>query len=162
MKRLICISLLLAILTGCGASVPSSKNTIHFYYPRQAFHYASSDGSMGMESRELTDWSDDLNYMIHLYLLGPQEDTLTSIFPKNTRLLSSEMVEDSLIISRSPVDNALSDIQYTFAAACLARTCLGIVPAQSVTIRSGDREITLTTDNMLLMDDSATLETEEK
>lgn len=128
---------------------------------RQSFHYTSPDGSMGRELRELTDRVDDLNYLIHLYLLGPQNENLIAIFPRTTQLLSAELAENTLTIHLSSGSSTLSDIQFTLAAAGLARSCLEFSAAQTVVIHCGDREITLDSTNMLFTDESAALETEE-
>ena len=161
MKRFLCTLLLLVFFAGCGVSDTPGKNTVSFYYPRQSFHYTSPDGSMGRELRELTDRADDLNYLIHLYLLGPQNENLIAIFPRTTQLFSAELAENTLTIHLSSGSSTLSDIQFTLAAAGLARSCLEFSAAQTVVIHCGDREITLDSTNMLFTDESAAPETEE-
>ena len=46
---------------------------------------------------------------------------------------------------------------FLLAGACLAKTCIGYGGYSSVTIQSGDRELTLKNDDLLFRDNSATL-----
>lgn len=165
MKRLLSILLILSLLLpvwGCSAS---EKNTAAFYYRRVEFQYGSAaeDGVITSEDRAVSGHTEDISYVIALYLMGPQDDDLASPFPPETKLIDARFQGGELHIRLSDVTNVLSDSQYALGCGCLAMTCMEITDIGYVTISSGARSIRMGRDSLTLLDDEtvnpATIET---
>ena len=150
MKRVIAIALALLLLTGCSPT-PTGENTVTFYYPRKNLVYSFSDLPIGAEARDCAD--EALEYVLRLYLLGPTDENLESLSPSGIRLLT---------VTLSPAGNQMQEIDFSLAGACLAKTCIGYGGYSSVTIQSGDRELTLKNDDLLFRDNSATLDSSKE
>ena len=159
MKRFLALLLVLLLLAGCAPAQPGD-NTVTFYYPRKNYVYSLMEAAIGSESRDSADM--DLEYLLRLYLLGPTEENLESIYPSGTQLQSLNQVGTALTIFLSPGSNRMEDISFTLAGACLARTCFGLGDFTMVTIRSGDRDISFRPDDLIFQDTSATLEDTQK
>lgn len=158
MKRLICGALLCLLLAGCGGYTEGLRNPVTFYYVR-ADYAEDMSSPIGSEQREASGHRGDLKYLLSLYLMGPYQDTLTAAFPPGTKLLSLDTVDSALELTLSDTEDALSEVDYSLACLCLSRTLLKLTNAQSVTVSSGDRSITMTQDNVSIHD--ALEETEE-
>lgn len=159
MKKVIALLLALVLLTGCTPS-PSKENAVIFYYPRKNQVYSFSDLPIGAEQRDLAD--EDLEYLLRLYLLGPSDENLESLYPNGTKLQSLTVEKGALTVFLSPGGNRMQDIDFSMAGACLAKTCFAYGDYSTVTIRCGDRDLTLQNDDLLFRDDSATLESTQK
>lgn len=159
MKRTFALLLALLLLTGC-APTPTNDNAVTFYYPRKNYVYSFMEAAIGSESRESADM--DLEYLLRLYLLGPTEENLESIYPTGTQLQSLTQVGTALTVFLSPGSNRMADISFTLAGACLAKTCFGLGDFTMVTIRSGDRDVSFRPDDLIFQDTSATLEDTQK
>lgn len=159
MKRVIAIVLALLLLTGCAPS-PAGENTVTFYYPRKNLVYSFSDLPIGAEARDCAD--EALEYMLRLYLLGPTDENLESLYPSGIRLLTVAEENGALTVTLSPAGNQMQEIDFSLAGACLAKTCIGYGGYSSVTIQSGDRELTLKNNDLLFRDNSATLDSSEE
>ena len=109
------------------------------------------------EQREITGHGGDLHYLISLYLVGPLDDSLVSPFPKGTRLLETQQNGMELLLTLSDSAASLSDSAFSLACTCLALTCMSFTNAETVTVSSEERVMTITTDNLLLSDDSTGL-----
>ena len=55
----------------------------------------------------------------------------------------------------------MTDAQFTLACSCLTLTCLELVDAESVTVVSGDRSITMNADSLTQKDHITGTQTEE-
>lgn len=155
MKRL--ISLLICtvlVLSGCKGS-----DMAHFYYPRAEIQYDCPDGVIASEERDTAGHGSHLSFLISLYLIGPLDSELASPFPTNTKLLSIEIKDSVLYIRLTDTSPALSDSQFTLACTCLTLTCLEITTVESVSITSGERDITLSRDQITLFDTGEPAET---
>lgn len=159
MKRLAAAILALLLLTGCAPG-RASENAVTFYYPRKNPVYSFSDLPIGSEQRDIA--GESLEYVLRLYLLGPTDENLEMLFPSGTRLQSLTEEAGALTVFLSPGGNRMQDIDFTLAGACLAKTCFAYGSFSTVTIRSGDRDLTLQNNDLLFRDDSATLEGTEK
>lgn len=160
MKRSLCVLLCVLFLIGlCGCSTPlsSSGEPLSFYYRRADFQYHGTDNVIVPEQREISGHGGDLHYMISLYLVGPLDDSLVSPFPKGTRLLETQQNGMELLLTLSDSAASLSDSAFSLACTCLALTCMSFTNAETVTVSSGERVMTITTDNLLLSDDSTGL-----
>ena len=155
MKRLISLMLLCLLLFGC---TPRQQDTgIRFCYPRKGYIYSVTGGSVAWETRDVT--QEDLSYLLRLYLLGPQDEDLEALYPADIRLESASVAGGTVTVTLSPVGNRLTDISFTLAGACLARTCFELSSASTVIIQSGDRRLALDRDSLIFQDTSASLET---
>lgn len=155
MKRLISLLLICLLLWGCA---PRREDTgIRFCYPRKDYVYSVTGGSVAWESREVT--QEDLSYLLRLYLLGPQDEDLEAVYPADIRLESASVAGGTITVTLSPVGNRLTDIAFTLAGSCLAKTCFDLSSASTVIIQSGDRRLTLDRDKLTFQDTAASLET---
>lgn len=160
MKRSLCVLLCVLFLIGlCGCSTPlsGSGEPVSFYYRRADFQYHGTDNVIVPEQREISGHGGDLHYLISLYLVGPLDDSLVSPFPKGTRLLETQQTGMELLLTLSDSAASLSDSAFSLACTCLALTCMSFTNAETVTVSSGERVMTITTDNLLLSDDSTGL-----
>ena len=160
MKRSLCVLLCVLFLIGlCGCSTPlsGSGEPVSFYYRRADFQYHGTDNVIVPEQREISGHGGDLHYMISLYLVGPLDDSRVSPFPKGTRLLETQQNGMELLLTLSDSAASLSDSAFSLACTCLALTCMSFTNVETVTVSSGERVMTITTDNLLLSDDSTGL-----
>lgn len=151
MKRIVSLVLcILLILTmhGCGNVIERTN----FYYRRIDFLYEEEAPVIAAETRDISGHAGELTYLISLYLAGPSSKKLDSPFPDNTQLLSADMIEGSIQIELSDLENSLSDAQFSLACACLTLTGLEFTEAESVTIISGERTLTMSGSDLLLYD----------
>lgn len=165
MRRIFCLllaALLLLSLCACGVD---SENQAEFFYRRVKFAYGTgeSDGVIVSESRDITSHTDDLPYLISLYLVGPQDEALASPFPAEVRLISAEKTRSKVQIELSEIDSGFSDSAFSLACACMTLTCIELTGVTQVTIVSGERSVTLRQEDLTLYDSDtvnpATIET---
>ena len=154
MKRLVSLLLLPLLLWGCAAQSP--RDGVYFVYPKRDYVYSIAQGSVAREYRDVT--NQNLSYLVRLYLLGPQEESLMALYPPDVRLESLDLSDGTLSITLSKPGSSLNDITFSLAGACLAQTCFSLCDADTVVISSGDRHITLNRDALVFRDNSADLE----
>lgn len=159
MKRLISLLLAGLLLCGCTKSLPK-EHTVTFYYPKKDYVTLNGQSVLGSEERDAADA--ELDYLLRLYLLGPLDEGLESLYPGSTQLLSLSRSGSSLTVTLSATANRMTDAAFTLAGACLASTCFPQTEATTITIRSGDREISFRPDSLVLQDDVAALEDAQK
>ena len=154
MKRFFSICILLGMLFSLAGCHSGEKNTVNFYYCREPEHYQyfQEDGVIHGESRDLASHRNDLHYAVGLYLAGPMEEGLNSPFPRTTRLLSIQNDNGRVRVELSDLSHVLTDAEFTLACACLSMTCMDLTSCTEVTIVSGERSITMNTDNIVLFD----------
>ena len=165
MKRPICLILtILLVLPLCACHYSDSGDIlepVEFFYPRNStfFVYGTADGVVASETREASGHVDDLNYLIAMYLRGPQDKSLRSPFPSGCRLEEVRTGGNSLCIVLSSEFTTLENTDLTLACASLAKTFLPISNSQRIRIESAADEksltITLHKDSLLLADYSA-------
>lgn len=149
------LTLFLTVSAGCSFASSHMIEPVNFYYRRTQFLYGSSDSVIGSESREASGHTEDLNYLLSLYLAGPVEEGLISPFSRGTLLLSVVQWNDSVTIEVSDTGRFLSDANFSLACACISKTCMELTGAESVTVISGSRSLTTTPNNILLADECA-------
>ena len=159
MKKLLALCLTALLLCSCTHGTTADRATT-FYYPKKNYVYSISESVVGSEARECADESTE--YLLRLYLLGPTEENLESIYPIGTQLQSLTQAGTALTVFLSPGSNRMADISFTLAGACLAKTCFGLDDFSMVTIRSGDRDVSFRPDDLIFQDTSATLEDTQK
>ena len=154
MKRFVCMICVLLLCTLCCSCSSSDGNDVTFYYSRtpEQYQYFESDSVFQKEYRNLSNHRNDLKYVISLYLTGPTEEGLAIPFSKSTKLLSVQHNEDSVLIELSDHTRALTDSEFTLACAGLTLTCMDFISCREVTVISGERSITMDSENILLFD----------
>ena len=148
---LLAFSMLLCL---CACSLGSSSDADHvtFYYCREDFAYNTQPGVIGSEERYVSSHGDNLMYLLPLYLTGPMDEELTSLFPKQVQLMSVEVQADRLVIALSDAAEEMEESRFTLACACLTMTCLELTDCVTVEITSGERSVTMNRENLLLQD----------
>lgn len=161
MKRLICGVLACLFLIGCSGYTEGLRNPVTFYYVR-ADYWEDMSSPIGSEQREASGHQRDISYLLSLYLMGPYQEGLVYAFPMGTKAVSLDREGPALDLVLSDTEESLSEAEYALACLCLSRTLLGLTDAQSVTISSGSRSITMTKDNVSTYDaPENTVQTEE-
>lgn len=159
MKRRISLLLFLCLLlNGCSVSGERIKDPVTFYYVQSEFAYFSEDGVIASEEREASGHTDELSYLLALYLMGPSDEKLTSPLPRNCTLHHAEISSNKIVVQLSNLDDTLSDYEYSLACACLALTCFDITQAQMITIHSGERTVEMNRKNLSIYDSHVTVE----
>lgn len=151
MKKFISILLLLSLLlTGCGNRI---KEPVTFYYIRASYQ-EDMQNIIATEERESTGHRQDLSYLMALYFMGPANDDLISPIPRGVNLLHVSMEGGVITLELTNTENTMTESQFSLACACLSLTCLDMTLADSVTIVSGNRSVTMTAENLVLLDSS--------
>ena len=152
MKRMICLLLALALLTGCVPQGLGRRGiNVQFYYISKDPDYFSSTGILKPEERILNEDQDNVAGLMERYLSGPIGQEFSSPFPQGLRMISAEEVEQefspkeiTLVLDDSLTD--LSGIRLQLACACIARTLYDYGGYETVNIRAetlpleGDQE----------------------
>lgn len=153
MKRFFCLVILfLFILSGCSRSGERIKEPVSFYYLQAQYQYGTEGSVVAVEEREASGHRQDLLYLMKLYMMGPTGENLVSPLPRGTQVFSVEKNEDLLSITISDTADALSDMEFTLASACLSLTCFDLTDAAKVSVLSGERSVTFTQDTLILYD----------
>ena len=162
MKRMLTVFAVICLipaLFGCGLIGNDAEDKALFYYSRLEYAYGSAESIIVAEQRDITGHAHDLKYLLSLYLMGPLDEELTSLFPGTTRIASTVLDENILTIELIAADKDMTESQFSLACACMSMTCLELTNAETVTIVSGERSITLSADDLLLFDDPIPTET---
>lgn len=159
--RTFLILLLVLTLTACAFPVNSLSEPVDFYYPRKEkeYIYGSDSSVLATETREAAGHSNDLVYLLALYLQGPTDEMLRTPFPAGTFLISARKEDAAIQVELSSAFVSLAGADQTLACAALAQTCFGCTDAQTVTICATDDKTTvsITMDrNGLILSDSST------
>ena len=165
MKRLLCLFLALLLAAGMTAchylKGGDVLEPVDFFYPRQTsnFVYGSASGVIAAEVREASGHIGDLNYLIAMYLRGPQDESLYSPVPAGCTLEKVYTEDDTVHVCLSEEFTALEHTSLTIACAALARTCLSISDFAQITIHAASEDknvqITLDAESVLFSDHSA-------
>ena len=165
MKRFFSLFLLVTLLlsfTGCGFWGTGVKDPVTFYYPRAEYAYGVDGSIIGSETWEASGHTGDLPYLLALYLVGPSDENLMTLFPKSIKLISAEKADGSIYVELSDIADALTDAEFSLACVCLTLTCLEITDAEAVTITSGEHTLTMSPDNLRLYDEYIPITTTEE
>ena len=156
MKRLLCLFLLACLLmSGCSLSSFDSANAVSFYYVRNEYRQDMTT-LIKPERRNAAGHENDLSYLLALYLIGPSNNDLVSPLPSDTELLSVLQEDSTIAIQLSDTEKTMTDSHFALSCACLSMTCLDLTDAESITITSGTRTITMTRSNLSLTDNTNT------
>ena len=137
MKNILCLILTaILLLCLCGCEKGPDENEAIFYYPRIEFEFGSDQGVMVPEYHDVSGHTEDLRYLISLYLRGPTNPELTLPFPGGTILVELEETETKLSVVLSSGVIALDPLDLITTCGCLAQTCFAISDAEVVHISS--------------------------
>ena len=164
MKRMLCLILVLVflLLSGCHYSESGDiLEPVEFYYPRETEHfvYGAQDGVLASEVREAAGHVDDLDYLIAMYLRGPQSEQLRFAFPAGCRLKEVRSGGNTLYVVLNGKFAEVENMELILACAALAKTCMSFSGMERIRIDAASAEktftITLSEDSLLLADYSA-------
>ena len=161
MKKLICILLSLAMLTGLlGCQGPELLSPGSFYYYRTDTAFSGTDGVLAPEVRELHGIEKDLDAILALYCQGPVTRGLENPIPKGCAVPTYTLSEDTLILHFSRQLADLSGMELTITAGCLARTLLPLVGVRTLVLTAdgalldGETSMTVRLEDLGLRDDT--------
>lgn len=166
MKTILSLLLILCLtlpLFGCASNTVRIESPANFYYRRNEISYWQEDGVIQSETREIAGMETEFDKILALYLSGPQSDTLRSVFPKYTKLLSFEIVDNTAYLSISNDLQTLTGMDLTIACTCLAITTMDLTNAEIVQIQTelpfpdGSNVRIIDKSCLILLDDSAQL-----
>lgn len=167
MKRFRCISVLFlafSLLTSCAKTEESTQGYA-FYFCQKTYEYGSDSSIIAAEyfSAETAMTPEQL---IEQYLLGPQDESLSSPFPSGTTLHYLKIGAETTEITLSPQFASLEKIELTIACACLTLTISSVCNCTSVEISALDSLInnqkTITMDvNALALYDIVTAKSDQ-
>ena len=140
MKKLICFFLVSVLVLSLWGCTQPEENTCAFYYLRSSdtISYGQEDALIAPVFRELSGHSQELDYLLQLYLEGPADENFRSPIPKGTYLLKYLWEEDTLVLVFSREFSELDHMSLTLAGACLTATCHDLTGAEKIQVRSGD------------------------
>ncbi len=149
--RLWLLTLMLAVLVGCGQEEPPSPYQI--YFPARAgtlygSAFAGEDYPVTQgETPTVTDLLEDL-------LDGPADATLVSPFPPGTKLLWVELEEDGILqVNLTEEYSGLTGIALTLADYCIVYTACQIDGIEGVEILSANQQNPFRNHNILRLED---------
>lgn len=158
MKRILALLTILTLcLTGCAAVSGSGKN-VTFYYLRREYTYGSADSVIVPELRNVSAAVEDIPYLLHLYLSGPQSDGLYLPLPAGTRLMGMEEDGSTCKLTFSEEFSYLEGLPLTLSCACISATVFSLTEAETLEIQSPAPEggspvkVTLTRSSILTYD----------
>lgn len=161
MKRLFSLILALSLaicLPGCRKSEFRSPGTFYFY--RSDTEFSGTDGVLAPETRELAGIENDLDAILALYCQGPRSAHLESPILKDAPVPSHTLADGTLTLRFSRAFADLEGMELTVAAACLARTFLGLTGAERLVLTAdggllnGETTMTVTLSDLALRDDT--------
>jgi len=160
--RLIALLLLFSSLCACHYSDGGEiLEPVEFFYPRKSdnYVYGSSNGVITSERREASGHVNDLDYLLAMYLRGPQDTNLRNPFPAECKLEEVYAEGSTLYVRFSSVFAELENTELTLACTSLAKTCFSIIGYETICIDAeSDGKLVhmeLSPDSMLFFDRSA-------
>ncbi len=164
MKRFLCLllsTLLLGSILGCHYNENGDiLEPVEFCYLRNndQFLYGTQSGVFGTEIREAAGHRDDVNYLLSMYMRGPQSSHLRSPFPTGCRLRDIRYNGSTICLVLTGELLTLTNTDLTLACAALSLTCLGLSDVTAVRIESvldgKTFSITLDADSLLLAEEN--------
>ena len=159
MKKMLCLLLALALLSGCAAQSAGRDTGVNFYYESRDSDYFSPLGALGCEKRTLGASQNDLEGLMRLYLGGPVTPELS--FPRDLRLTDVKYGQQEITLV---FDDSLAEqtgIRLQIVCAAIARTVWEFSGYETVIIRAenaalGDRESVTVRPARLVLEDGST------
>ena len=167
MKRLTAIMLLLLLffgMFGC-AKEPEFTAPVSFYYLRAPqsngeVTHGTTDSVILADIRESAGRETDYDYLLKLYLTGPQDWKYQSPFPRSTFLTEFNLENGVATLVLTDTFAKLSGIDLSLACGCLTMTVLDMTGAEQVVIRvetellNGKDHLVFDRNSFLLFDDT--------
>ena len=139
MIRLTAVIMLLVCLCACRYNDSGDiLEPVEFFYPRKTatYVYGAADGVITSESREASGHVNDLNYLLAMYLRGPQDTGLRNPFPTGCKLEEVYAEGSTLYIRFSKEFATLENAELTLACASLSKTCFSIIGYEAISIHA--------------------------
>ncbi len=140
MKRVMPIVLILLTLCGCSHH-REEGTTIPFCYPRRDITYGTEDGVIAWEERSFSSSSRDLNTLLRLYFMGPENPELAAPLPAGTNLTDIRWEDDTLSLCFDDGFLKLTGVKLTIAGTCIGKTCLVLTEAEHIQLCCNDGTI---------------------
>lgn len=167
MKKLLCLFLIFACFLGAaGCQKPQQAppdQPVHFFYLRSGqYPFGNTNSVITHEVRSGAGLVHDSQLLLSAYLQGPKSEGLKNPFPQGVRLLELTLNKTTVYITLSDEFASLAGLELTLACACLTKTATQLLSAERVIMKAetlplaGKAQITMTPENLLLLDDSAT------
>lgn len=138
MKRYVTLFLCMVLcLSAAACAQDNSRTYADFYYYRMDPAYGVDDGVLVSEVRELAASREDLATALEQYLKGPEAAGFESPIPTGTRLNAWSRSGQTLTLDFDESLAALSGIELTIAAGCLAKTFLPMAGADTLVLTAG-------------------------
>lgn len=164
MKRmcilLLIVVLLVSVLWGCKKEETEILSPVNFYYPKAVYSYGNADSVLGSEQRETAGFEGNFQYIMNLYLQGPNTSSLVSPFPANSTVVSIYYNNGCAYLVLNDAFAELSGLDLTLACTSLAKTIAEMTNMKSVDISveahdlDGSNHILLNMEDILLLDGS--------
>ena len=149
MKRLFCILLILSLfLCGC-----SKDDEVVFYYLPSDYLSEAHSSLLVPESRTVTGYTENLPFLISLYLSGPTDPELASPFPVGTKLYYTTTELPNITVYLQELPENMTDAEYSLACACLSMTVMKLAGAETVTVVCGNQSVTIDPSMLILYDE---------
>ena len=167
MKQGIAIMLLLLLpfgLWGC-AKEPELTAPVSFYYlraplPNGEVIHGTTDSVILADIRESAGRETDYDYLLKLYLTGPQINKYQNPFPRSTFLTGFSLENGTATLVLTDNFAKLAGIDLSLACGCLTMTVLEMTGAEQVIIRvenellGGKDQLVFDRNSFLLFDDT--------
>lgn len=152
-KPLALILIWLLLLSGCGRRGKPLFEPVYFYYPRTEFDFGTEDSVITWEAMDGTGHMEDWDYLMAEYFAGPIDEEVYNPFPEGTHLLSASVWGNTFFLELSTEALSLPEHQFTLGCSCLSMTCFELTQVQTVTVTCENRQLTISREGMLLLDD---------
>ena len=165
MKKLtaaILLAVISTVFSGCMFASEDQEDKTILYYIRSEYQYYNMENVIVGEDRTLVSRSDELDQLLDLYLAGPVDDGLIAPFTRGTEVLEIREYSGLIEITLSDTGTAMSDADFSLACVCLGKTIMEDPNIIQITVFCGDRSMTVSRNNYLLMDDVTPSETSKE
>lgn len=153
MKRISAFLISIAVfLSACAMITPAAESSTTFYYLRKEYLYGGNSSVIAPEEKSTSGSRMSLSYLIALYAMGPTVEEYIMPYPTGTRISCSEHDNGDVVLSLSDDASVLSDSEFTLASTCLALTCFDAIGCSRVTVKIGERSITMSRGSIVLKD----------
>lgn len=160
MKRYLCLILTLSVILGMGGCAFGRQmdHPVKFYYLSQYPADEVPESVMEPELREAGSHYRDLEYLLRLYLAGPESRTVTTPFPQGLALVSLNISDSAAEVILTDHLGDLTPLALNLACACLAQTIFGLTDVQRVSVSAqtisllGSQAVVVDRNDLILTD----------
>lgn len=158
---LICCSLLLLSLLGCGKSKEDFTTPVNFYYEKTDFSYNSECGVIEKEVREGAALQGNVTAFMHAYLRGPDINDLQSIIPSDVYLVSCLIENETAYLTFSSQFSRLTGMKLTTACSAVLLSLHDYIGIDTVSIQAKESKLDDKDMIVLSMEDVVRIDTVE-